>query len=467
MELYILDSRLRRTSVLDLFESVIWTERYSAWGDFELHVFSTPETRRLLPAGTRLATDVSYRVMVVEFVDNSKDAEGREMLKLTGRSLEAIMEDRTARNTFADLTTTPKWIITGTPGNIARQIFNETCRANTSFPDDNIPFITSGTLFPPGTIEEPSAVITVELGLGTVYAAIKEICDAYDLGFRLVRNFDHSQLYFDVYSGSDRTAHQSTLAPVVFAPNLDNLTNVSEITSISGYKNVAYVFHPESTQVVTADGVSVEISGFERRVLTVDASSVEVPERPYTLAETEVTAIKNAIELSAITEDDAALQKIIDRKRLRPDEITLAQKYGTGGSAANSAGDKVQITTAINVNTSYTTIEMANLNTQLQLVGRDELAKNRAISAFDGEMPLNSPYKYEVAYQLGDLVEMRSVDGATNLMRVPEQIFVADPQGERSYPTLSLDQFIVPGSWLSWDFNEVWETADGEWADKP
>jgi len=388
VELYTLDSQLRRAAVIDRFESMIWTERFSAWGDFELHIFSTPEMRRLLPAGVRLSMSDSYRVMTTELIENTSDSEGRAMLKVTGRSLEALMDERVARNTFANLTTTPKWVLTGTPGDIARQIFNEIMRTNVNFADDQLPFLVAGSLFPPGTIEEPDEVITVEFGLVSVYKAVQEICNAYDLGFRIVRNFDNSELYFDIYAGNDRTTLQNTLAPVVFAPNLDNLTNISEVTSTANYRNVAYVYHPLATQVVTADGVSVEVEGFERRVLPVDASDIDLP-----------------------------------------------------------AGTE--------------------LNNALQQRGRDELAKNRPVQAFDGELPNNSPYRYEIAYQLGDKVEMRNDDGVTNQMRVTEQIFVSDAQGERSYPTLAIDRFITPGSWFAWDYNQTWANADGHWGDLP
>ena len=468
MELYILDHQLRRTGVVfDRFESLIWTERFSAWGDFELHVYSTADNRRLLPTGTRLALSESHRVMVVELIEDNLDAEGREMLKVSGRSLEAIMADRVARNTFSDLTVKPKWVIKDTPGNIARRIFNEICRTNVNYEDDEIPFLQPGYMFAPGTIGESTTVITVELDIASVYNAIKEICDAYDLGFRLLRNYDYSELYFDVYSGNDRTTSQTYLPPVVFAPNLDNLTNVTSLTSITDYKNVAYVFHTDSVQVVTADGVSVEVSGFERRVLEVDASDIDVPERPYEIPEEQIAAINAAIDRSQNADDDVALALLKNKKRLRSGDITRVNKYCTGGSSGLAAADKAQITIARNVNTAYTVTEVADLNEQLIERGKQELAKNRALAAFDGELRITSQYPYELAYQLGDLVEMRNSDGATNQMRVAEQIFISDVQGERSYPTLTLGKFIIPGSWLSWDFNQVWETADGEWADKP
>lgn len=465
MELYTLDSTLRRAAVIDQFESMIWTERYSAWGDFELRIISTPDTRRLLPAGTRLAMSDSYRVMTVELIDDSEDKDGRKVLKLSGRSIESVMEDRTARNTFANLTTTPKWVLTGKPGDIARQIFNEVCRTNVNFPDDQIPFLTTGSLFPPGNIAEPDAEITIELSLATVYKAVKDLCDAYDLGFRLIRNFDQSQIYFDIYTGSDRTTMQSSIAAVVFAPNLDNLTNIRSVTSISNYKNVAYVFHPYGVQIVTADGVSVEVEGFDRRVLTIDASNIQLPKRDYVVTAAQQNAVNAAMAATPDNQDvKNQLQKLTQRTRLLPDDITsitLIYQVGPGLTSQQ----RTDLQAALNYSVNYaTTFEDPWLMGMLVQRGQDELAKNRQVQAFDGEMPIDSPYIYEVDYQLGDLVEMRNNDGVTNQMRVTEQIFVSDAQGERTYPTLTINQFIAPDTWLGWNYNQVWETADGYWA---
>ena len=61
---------------------------------------------------------------------------------------------------------------------------------------------------------------------------------------------------------------------------------------------------------------------------------------------------------------------------------------------------------------------------------------------------------------------MQSGNGVTNNMRVTEQIFVSDENGTRSYPTLSVDLLITPGSWLAWDANEEWASAVGTWSEQ-
>lgn len=384
MDVYLLDNKLRRTAVIDQYVSFIWTERWPIKGDFELVVHSTPETRSLLTVGRMFAILSSKYVMMIDTIENKKDSEGRALLTLTGPSLEFILEDRVAKKTLSNLTAEPTWSLWGTPGYIIRTMFEEVCLNGKLSLADKIPFLKSGTISPPGNILEPDVVMVLEFEVGTLYDAIKQMCEMYSLGARLIRNDDKSELYFEVYSGDNRTTAQETLAPVIFSQELDTLSDVTELTSMAQYKNVAYVLSENGSETVYASSANPSTSGFERRVLYVDASDVDLP------AGAELTAV-------------------------------------------------------------------------LQQKGLDALAEHRALAAFDGEIPQNSQYTYGVHYNLGDLVEMRNADGLTNQMRVTEQIFVSDSEGDRSYPTLTIDLFITPGAWYAWDQNQVWEEAQGTW----
>jgi len=101
--------------------------------------------------------------------------------------------------------------------------------------------------------------------------------------------------------------------------------------------------------------------------------------------------------------------------------------------------------------------------------GKDELAKNRMFSALDGQLSAVASYQYETDYYLGDLVELRDDDGTTSNMQVTEQIFIHDKEGERTYPTLSINTFIYPGSWIAWDYSQEWDDlgATEYWEDQP
>ena len=271
MEVYILDSLLRREKVIDRFESLIWTERFAEAGDFELVIRSTNESRQDFVSGKWLALSESLRVMAVETVENATDDEGKALLTVKGRSIEHILMNRVARGQMTDLTTEPKWIITDTPGNVARKVFDDICVQGTLDPGDVIPFIMPGTIFPEDTIAEPTDVVTIDIDPKTVYDAIKDICEPYDLGFRLVRNFDASQLYFDIYAGCDRSSLQTDLPPVIFSPGLENLKNTTEFTTTENDKNIAYVFSKVGYEVVVPDNVDPDVEGFDRKVLLVKA----------------------------------------------------------------------------------------------------------------------------------------------------------------------------------------------------
>lgn len=382
MEVYILDDFLRRTAVIDLFESCIWTDRYAAKGDFELVVPSVNQYRRLLAPGTQLALNDSDRVMTVETVDVKTDNEGRTLLTATGASLERLLEDRIATDGVSWMTEGGNWILNGTPGDVCRQLFDLICRQGILHPGDVIPFIQNGTLNPAGSIPESGLVSDFEISLDTVYKNVKDICDMYDLGFRLIRDGDKSKLYFEIYTGDDRTTNQSVRTPVIFSPDLDNLQNVSEMISMADSKNIAYVFSKTSSMIVYGEGATIDTAGFDRRVLNVDVTNINEPAGPVL------------------------------------DAIMLKK-------------------------------------------GQEALAAHRPLAALDGEINQYSKYKYLRDYRLGDLIEMRNNGGSTNYMRVTEQIFVSDAQGDRSYPTLTLNRFITPGSWDSWG-NETWDEGGEE-----
>lgn len=282
MEVYTLDALLRRTDVIEDHESLIWTERYKQYGDFELHIASTRRSRTLLKADTWLAMSDSRRIMKIESVQDGTDDNNKRMLVVKGRSSEVLMYDRVAKDSMSDLTASPKWTITGlTPTATARKIFHDICVTGILSPQDIIPFIHEGPLSAePSNILEPADLVTVDIEPTTVYDAIVQLADIWDFGFRILRNGDTSQLWFDVYMGSDRTTGQTLLPAVVFSPQLDNLQNTSELTTTENAKNVAYVFSPAGTEIVFAEGVDTDVDGFDRRVLVVNANDVTIEAYP-------------------------------------------------------------------------------------------------------------------------------------------------------------------------------------------
>lgn len=471
MDVYILDDLLRRSEVIDKYESLIWTDRWQAAGDFELRVLSTVQNRQRLRATVKLAMVESSRVMEIEYVETATDDEGRDILIVTGNDLIYGLEGRVARNTFASLGESPIWTLTGTPRAVITQIFDEVCRASSIFPEDHIPFLQAGTLTPPGNIEESTEEITVELGTEYLYSVIQSLCESYDFGFRLIRNADQSELYFEIYSGNDRTSAQAVLPPVVFSPSLENLSNIRHIQTIAGFKNVAYVYHPYVNRVVSLLGDASEITGFDRRVLRVDATSMEIPERPYVFTEGEDAAINEFARHDNMPEEyEEILRRVSSREYVSETDVAevfvpLSEGLIIPLSDPIFETHFVELENALALALSYNETELTIVGALLEQLGKEELMRSRSLEALDGELSNYSNYKHDVDYQLGDLVDMRNADGVTNRMRVGEQIFISDSEGQKRYPTLTLSQFIAPGTWLGWDFNDTWTTVDGVWGD--
>lgn len=391
MDINILDSLYRRIEVVDNFVSLMWTERFQDEGNFELHTHSTLENRRRFVSGVKLSIDDSYRVMVVETVEDDTDDDGARILKITGVSLENILKQRAALAALTDLETDPQWIVTGIPREIATQLFHDICVTGILDTGDIITGITELNIFPADTIPEPTEEIAYVIDPTTLYQAIKNICDLYIMGFRLVRDHDTTLLYFDVYMGCDRSTEQSTFPAVIFSPDLENLHSTRRLASTAAYKNAAYVISPVGHEVVYPANVDPTVEGFERRVLLVKAD-----------------------DITDVVPADAT-EKMIQR-------------------------------------------------------GREELAKNRAFVGLDGEVAFNSQYTYGIHYNLGDLVSQRDEDGTTSIMRVSEQIFASDAEGDRSYPTLTVDTVITTGSWLDMDPEAEWVDYDSEsiaWDEMP
>jgi hypothetical protein len=180
-------------------------------------------------------------------------------------------------------------------------VFNISCAGGSVFNgNDTIPFYVDGTLLPHGSIAEPTNTPTIFPKPDTVYNTLKSLCDPYNLGFRLVRDGDNSKVYFEVHTGDDRTAGQTTRNPVVFSPDLDNLIDQTLLKSTAQQKTVAYVFAQNGSVTVYAPGANPADSGAKRRAILVDATNVNTP------AGLELTASLQAIGLREL----AKYQKI-------------------------------------------------------------------------------------------------------------------------------------------------------------
>lgn len=391
MELYVLDNLLRRTAVIDSFESVVWTERYNDVGDLTMNIHSTLANRNQLVNGTMLAMNRSNRIMVVDTVEDKADQDGSQVLVITGSSLEASLDERVARDAMTGATSEPKWVITGLPAAIARQVFQNVMVDGILDVNDKLPFYHTGDLYPADTIAEPADVVTVSLDIGSVLAALKTICQTYDLGFRLCRNADTSQVFFNVYSGNDRTSGQTVFPAVVFAPALDNLLDSSYLTSRKQYRNVAYIFCADGALKVYDQNVDPTVAGFQRRVLPLSVTDISYPDRTtagsggvpvYTVTAAQIAAVKAVQALTTTTDfQKDSLTKITSMKRiLTQDGVNITASIAVVFALVGTEAASITAAQAAGAVTQDQKNALINLGSSLRLSSSDVSSLNTLIS---------------------------------------------------------------------------------------
>lgn len=392
MDIFILDDQIRPIDVVDEYISLIWTERWVELGDFELVTLSTPSNKRRFVPDVQISIPQSRHIMLIETVEETRDVDNGNVLKIKGRDLLCMAEKRLAVSKDAIThQILPSWDSFGTsPKDLILQKFAEICFDSDIDTDDNFPFLLDpmleASLYPADTISEPMpAGIDWTQKPMSLYAAIKEIAVAYDIGFRLYRHPSLSQLYFNVSLGSDRTSAQTTVPAVIFSEDMANLIDTTEFVDYSKHFNVVHVIY------FYKDGTDTDVTS---------SVIVEAPEIAFSTG-----GFQRKVKMLGVTQI--------------PEGVTDIPAY-------------------------------------LTQLGTQELSKSRPIDVYDGEVAKNATFVYERDYYLGDILEVRGNDGGTAFMRVVEQIFKSDSAGDSAYPSLVTKTSITPGTWASWKYNVDW-----------
>lgn len=107
--------------------------------------------------------------------------------------------------------------------------------------------------------------------------------------------------------------------------------------------------------------------------------------------------------------------------------------YGTAPGDVTKAGFGFR---EIVVDASDIQGTVLDVQAAVQSRARAVLSQNKKIDYMDGKVNPDNPAKMGLDYNLGDIVQIRDVDGDPQKMRVSEFIRSFDEQGYREYPTL-------------------------------
>ena len=94
MDVTVLNTNLDAISIVDVYESFIWTDRYYEYGDFELFTSMTDTILSYIRQDYYLQSRESEHVMIIEKIRINSDSENGNHITVTGRSLESILDRR-------------------------------------------------------------------------------------------------------------------------------------------------------------------------------------------------------------------------------------------------------------------------------------------------------------------------------------------------------------------------------------
>jgi len=267
IDILVLNEDFELSGVLDLYESFIWTERYSECGDFEFYSHASADIIDLVHPGMYLQIAGSDRNMLIEAVTLEHDFENGDHIKVTGRSLECLLERR--------IIWKPVVYKNITLASLIKTIVYK----NLIDPDDSVRKVNNFIFYEPVDSKFPNPTFkSIELHGENLYDVISTLCKTYKAGFKVVREGGNFVLY--LYGGEDRSYDQDINPYVVFSPNYDNILSSNYVDSIENYKTSCLVGGEGEglEQIIVEAKLTTEsgtdLTGFDRREVYLDQSSI-------------------------------------------------------------------------------------------------------------------------------------------------------------------------------------------------
>jgi len=266
MELIVLNTQFVKVNVLDVVDSLIWTDRYSKAGDFEIYTKATISYIQMLQEDYYLSFISSEHLMIIETINLKTDIDDGNKFVVKGRSLESILERRII------------WKQTMLSGSLQagiEKLLNENAIAPED-PDRKI----SNLIFEASTDPTVTALSVDQQYTGdNLYTVIQELCQINKIGFKITLS-PENKFIFKLYAGQDRSFDQVVNPFVSFSPDLDNLANTNYYHSKIPHRTITLIGgEGEGSDRVTAQatlpsGANTELDRREKFTDARDISSM-------------------------------------------------------------------------------------------------------------------------------------------------------------------------------------------------
>lgn len=279
--------------IIDTAESIIWTSKYYGVGDFEIYVASNQITSSLLIDGNYVSRPDALECGIIEQIEISSDAEKGKMIVAKGRMIKSILDRRIifqATRVISNYEYIWSCVATVLNGNvesaIRKLIYDNAINAINERPEAgayrNIPEIywtnDDITGLDETIVVDTSATQTESAEKQVTYKNLldytESVLQEYQLGSIMWLDRSLLKFRYKVYKGIDKSRDGSSLNPIIFSKEMDNLTSSNYATDSSSSKNTALIGGEGEGEARKCAFAQAWNSGLDRRETFIDASSM-------------------------------------------------------------------------------------------------------------------------------------------------------------------------------------------------
>lgn len=262
MDIVVMNKNFETIHVIDAYKSMIWTDRYREAGDFELYTEVGGETLKYVVKDNYLSIKDSDRTMIVSDLEILSDRDIGNYIKITGNSLEKILDRRIVWG---------QKVLNTTLQNGIKTLLNE----NIISPSDSNRRI-SNFLFEESSDERITKLLMDTQYTGdNLYDIMVNNCADNDLGYKIILN-SSNQFVCSLYAGVDRSYDQTSNPFVTFSPKYENLVNSNYYETNSDLKTITLIAgEGEGSARTYTTYTSSSETGLYRRELFTDARDLQ------------------------------------------------------------------------------------------------------------------------------------------------------------------------------------------------
>lgn len=261
MEFRVLDENFNQVHVLDNFKSAIWTDRFYEAGDFTIKLPLTGSNHFEIHIGRYVWNSMSNRIMMIEKIVISSDADDGSIMTISGRSLEYLMARRIIWGMRRYRTSLHEAIRLMIVENMINPSDPNRAMGWLVWEDNNV-----------GTMAK--TWVDVQHTGDNLYTAVTELIAKHHVGIAFLYD-SPGRIRVRLEEGVNRSYNQNANPFVVFSPKFDNLISGRYASDITTLKTVALVGGPGEGADRKYETVSSgATSGWNRREVFINASSV-------------------------------------------------------------------------------------------------------------------------------------------------------------------------------------------------